>query len=172
LGETVLETDRLVLRKLSPDHSGFILALLNDPSWLRYIGDRGVRTLEDARKYILDGPVDSYERVGFGMYLTELKESGEPIGMCGLVKREALDDVDIGYAFLPSFRGRGFAFEAAAAVLRYAKDVVGLRRVVAITVPDNEASIRVLEKLGMRYERQVRLSKNGEEISLYGRVLA
>lgn len=171
MGETVLETDRLVLRKLSPEHSGFILVLLNDPSWLRFIGDRGVRTLEDARKYILDGPVDSYERVGFGMYLTELKESGESIGICGLVKRDALDDVDIGYAFLPPFRRRGFAFEAASAVMRYGKDVVGLRRVVAITDPDNEASIRVLEKLGMSYEKKVRLSKDGEEISLYGRAL-
>ncbi|MFN2384899.1 MAG: GNAT family N-acetyltransferase [Thermoanaerobaculia bacterium] len=172
MGETVLETDRLVLRKLSPEHSGFILVLLNDPSWLRFIGDRGVRTLEDARKYILDGPVDSYERVGFGMYLTELKETGEPIGICGLVKRDALDDVDIGYAFLPRFRRQGFALEAAAAVMRYGKDAVGLRRIVAITDPDNEASIRVLEKLGMRYEKKVRLSKDGEEISLYGRALA
>jgi RimJ/RimL family protein N-acetyltransferase len=172
LGETVLETDRLILRKLSPEHSGFILALLNDPSWLRFIGDRGVRTLDDARKYILDGPVESYERVGFGMYLTELKETGEPIGMCGLVKRDALEDVDIGYAFLPRFRGRGFAFEAASAVMTYGRNVVGLRRLVAITDPDNEASIRVLEKLGMRYEKKVRLSEDGEEISLYGRALA
>jgi RimJ/RimL family protein N-acetyltransferase len=172
LGETVLETDRLVLSRLSPEHSGFMLALLNDPSWLRFIGDRGVRTLEDARKYILDGPVDSYERVGFGMYLVERKETGEPVGICGLVKRDALDDVDIGYAFLPGFRRRGYAIEAASAVLRYGRDVVGLRRVVAITDPENEASIRVLEKLGMRYEKKVRLSKDGEEISLYGRALA
>jgi RimJ/RimL family protein N-acetyltransferase len=149
-----------------------MLALLNDPSWLRFIGDRGVRTLEDARKYILDGPVDSYERVGFGMYLVERKETGEPVGICGLVKRDALDDVDIGYAFLPGFRRRGYAIEAASAVLRYGRDVVGLRRVVAITDPENEASIRVLEKLGMRYEKKVRLSKDGEEISLYGRALA
>ena len=164
---TVLETDRLVLRKLSPEHSGFILVLLNDPSWLRFIGDRGVRTLEDARKYILDGPVDSYERVGFGMYLTELKESGEPIGICGLVKREALDDVDIGYAFLPQFRGKGLAFEAASAVMAYGRGVLGLGRIVAVTAPDNDASIRVLKKLGMHYERKVRLSADGDEISLF-----
>ena len=167
MGSTVLETDRLVLRKLSPEHSGFILVLLNDPSWLRFIGDRGVRTLEDARKYILDGPVDSYERVGFGMYLTELKASGEPIGICGLVKREALDDVDIGYAFLPEFRGKGLAFEAASAVMTYGREVLGLGRIVAVTAPDNDASIRVLEKLGMRYERKVRLSADGEEIDLF-----
>lgn len=167
MGSTVLETDRLVLRKLSPEHSGFILVLLNDPSWLRFIGDRGVRTLEDARKYILDGPVDSYERFGFGMYLTELKESGEPIGICGLVKREALDDVDIGYAFLPQFRGKGLAFEAASAVMAYGRKVLRLGRIVAITAPDNDASIRVLEKLGMRYERKVRLSPDGDEISLF-----
>lgn len=167
MGATVLETDRLVLRKLSAEHSGFILVLLNDPSWLRFIGDRGVRTLEDARNYILDGPVDSYERVGFGMYLTELKASGERIGICGLVKREALDDVDIGYALLPQFRGKGLAFEAASAVMTYGREVLGLGRVVAVTAPDNEASIRVLEKLGMRYERKVRLSAGGEEIDLF-----
>src|ERR1700752_686959 len=99
----ILETDRLILRKLSVEDAEFILELLNEPSYLRFIGDKGVRTLDDARDYILEGPVDSYERHGFGLYLAELKESGVPIGICGLLRRESLENVDIGYAFLPAF---------------------------------------------------------------------
>src|SRR5690349_18580516 len=101
----VLETDRLVLRQLSTDDDAFILELLNDPGWLRFIGDRGVRTLEDARRYILSGPVDMYERLGFGLYAVELKAGGSPIGMCGLLKRATLPEVDLGFAFLPRYAG-------------------------------------------------------------------
>lgn len=144
-----------------------MLGLVNEPSWLRFVGDRGVRTLDDARKYILEGPVASYERLGFGMYRVELKATGAPIGICGLVKRDSLGDVDLGYALLPAHWGRGYAFEAASAVLAFARGELGLRRVVAVTASDNTASVRVLEKLGMRYERKVRLSADDEEISLF-----
>ena len=165
----VLETERLVLRWLSTEDSGFILHLVNDPSWLQFIGDKGVHTLEDARSYILNGPVEMYSRLGFGLYLTELKLSGEPIGICGLVKRDSLQDVDIGFAFLPGFWGNGYAIEAASAVLAHGKSVLGLKRIVAITSPDNHSSIRLLEKMGMGYEKMVTLSDNAPESSLFAR---
>ena len=163
----VLETDRLILRWLSTNDTEFILELLNEPSFLRFIGDKGVRTLEDARGYILNGPVAMYHRLGFGLYLTELKEDGAPIGMCGLIKRDGLEDVDIGFAFLPRFWSKGYAYEAASAVMAYGKDVLGIERIVAITSLDNDASGKLLEKLGMRFERTIRLSENAEEVRLF-----
>ena len=165
----VLETDRLILRRLTAEDAEFILELLNEPSFLRFIGDKGVRTLDEAREYIAKGPADSYERFGFGLYLAELKDAGVPIGISGLVKRDSLEDVDIGFAFLPGFWGHGYALESAAAVMGYAKDTLGLTRLVAVTSPDNHASIKLLEKLGLGFERLVRLSDDGPEISLLGR---
>ena len=167
LPANVLETDRLLLRKLSTADAEFILELLNEPSFLRFIGDKGVRTLDDAREYILQGPMASYERHGFGLFLTALKEGEVPIGMCGLLKRESLADVDIGFAFLPHFWAKGYALESASAVKAYGLDTLGLKRIVAITNPDNEASIRLLEKLGLTYERMIRMSDDGPEIKLY-----
>ena len=164
----VIETERLTLRHLSTEDAEFILALLNDPSFLRFIGDKGVRTLDDARKYITSGPMEMYARLGFGLYLVELKDEGIPIGLCGLIKRDGLDDVDIGFAFLPEFRAKGYACEAAEATMDYGKDVLGLRRIVAITSPDNEASGRLLEKLGLRFERMIRLREGDEELRLFG----
>lgn len=163
----VLETDRLVLRKISLEDAPFILELVNDAAFLRFIGDKGVRTLGEACDYILQGPVDSYEHKGFGLYLVELKESGASIGMCGLIKRDALEDVDIGYAFLPEFRGKGYAFEAADAVMAFGKSAFGLARIVAVVSTENYDSIRVLEKLGLRFERMVRLFEGDEEIKLF-----
>lgn len=162
----VLETDRLILRWLTVEDAAFILELVNDPSWLQFIGDRGVRTLEDARNYILKGPVEMYGRLGFGLYLVELKDEGVPIGMCGLIKRDSLKDVDIGFAFLPSFRGRGYAYEAASAVLAYGKSTLGLERIVAIVSPGNDRSIRLLEKLGLHFEQRVQLSER-DEVKLF-----
>jgi len=153
----VLQTERLNLRRMSLDDAEFIVELLNDPAFLRFIGDKGVRTTEDARQYILTGPVDSYERHGFGLWLVELKDSETPIGICGLLKRETLSDVDIGFAFLPQYRSKGYAFESAAAVMRYGRNVLGLRRVVAITNEENIDSLRVLEKIGMSFDRMIRL---------------
>jgi RimJ/RimL family protein N-acetyltransferase len=164
---TVLETDRLILRRLSTDDDAFILELVNEPSFLRNIGDRGVRTLDDARGYILKGPVASYERFGFGLYLVALKETGVPVGMCGLLKRESLEDVDIGFAFLPRFWSQGYAFESASAVLAYGRESLGLRRVVAITAPHNEGSIKLLRKLGLAFEKNIKLPGEDEETSLF-----
>jgi RimJ/RimL family protein N-acetyltransferase len=163
----VLETDRLNLRWLSTDDAEFILEILNEPSFLRFIGDKGVRTLDDARDYILNGPVDMYNRLGFGLYLTELKDGGVPIGICGLLKRDGLEDVDIGFAFLPKFWARGYAYESAAAVMAYGKTVLGLNRIVAITSPDNYASGRLLEKLGLRFERIIHLLNDASEVRLF-----
>lgn len=164
----VLETERLNLRRLNAGDAAFILELLNDPSFLRYIGDKGVRTIEDASRYILEGPVDSYARHGFGLWLVELKDSAAtPTGICGLVKRDALPHADIGYAFLPHFRSRGYAYESAAAVISYASGALGLRRVLAITNPDNVGSIKVLEKIGLKFDRLVRLAKDAPEIMLF-----
>ncbi len=166
-GIVVLTTDRLVLRHLTQDDAAFILELLNDPGWLRFIGDKGVRTLEDARNYLVKGPLAMYERHGFGLYLVELADGHVPIGMCGLIKRDTLDDVDIGYAYLPAFRAKGYAHEAAAAVLAYGNRQFGLTRIVAITSPDNVGSSRLLEKLGMNHEKTVTLGGADHEVRLY-----
>jgi RimJ/RimL family protein N-acetyltransferase len=163
----VLETERLNLRRLNAGDAAFVLELLNEDSFLRNIGDKGVRTIEDAARYILQGPVDSYARHGYGLWLVELKESATPAGICGLVKRDALPDADIGYAFLPRFWSRGYALESAAAVMSYALGALALKRVLAITNQDNASSIRVLEKIGLKFERLVRLSDDAPEIMLF-----
>jgi RimJ/RimL family protein N-acetyltransferase len=146
----VLETGRLRLRHLEAGDAQFIVTLLNDPDWLRFIGDRGVRSEEQAVAYIEHGPARSYAQHGFGLYLTELKAGGAAIGLCGLIKRDFLAHVDLGFAFLPHFRGVGYAFEAAAGVLHHADTMRGLRHIVAITALDNERSAQLLQKLSFR----------------------
>lgn len=163
----VLETERLVLRWLEATDAAFILELVNDPSWIKYIGDRGIRTLEQARAYIEDGPVAMYHREGFGLYCTELKSSGTQIGICGLIKRDTLPDADLGFAFLPQYRGQGYACESALAAMSLGKNTFGLQRIVAITSPANEVSARLLEKLGFSFEKLVRLSEGAEELKLF-----
>lgn len=163
----VLETDRLILRWLTTDDAPFIFELLNDPSWMRFIGDMGVRSLEDARNYIVKGPIAMYERLGFGLYLTEQKEDGVPVGICGLIKRDSLEDVDIGFAFLPEFWGRGYAYESASAVMLYGKNVLGLARIVAIASTENHSSVKLLQKLGLRFEQVIRLSKDEKEVGFF-----
>ncbi|MBP2647330.1 MAG: Ribosomal-protein-alanine acetyltransferase [Gemmatimonadetes bacterium] len=158
----VLETGRLALRRIIPDDAPFILELLNEPSFLEFIGDKGVRNLDDARRYILTGPVASYERFGFGLYLVLLKVGDTPIGMCGLVKRETLPDVDVGYALRPAYWRQGYAFEAASAVLTHGREAFGLRRIVAITSPGNAGSKALLEKLGLRFEQALSLPGSGD----------
>jgi RimJ/RimL family protein N-acetyltransferase len=165
---TILETARLILRQLRPDDAEFMFELLNDPSFIQNIGDRHIRTLDDARSYIMNGPVASYAKNGFGLYLVVLKETNESIGICGLIKRDGLDDVDIGYALLPKFWSKGYAVEAAQATKMYAKDVIGLKRIVAIVDPANGGSIRLLEKIGLRYKKMVQLSADDIELKLFG----
>jgi RimJ/RimL family protein N-acetyltransferase len=166
--DVVFDTDRLILRRLDEGDADFIFELVNDPDWLRYIGDKGVKTLEDARNYIRTGPMAMYERVGFGLYLVQTKESGTPIGICGLLKRDTLDDVDIGFAFLPAFRAQGYAREAAGATLAYARDVLHLPRVIAITSPDNRDSARLLEKIGLRFESMQRHGSETHDVRVFG----
>lgn len=160
-----MKTPRLVLRPLALDDAPFILRLVNEPSWLRYIGDKKVRSLEDARDYLAKGPIDMVARLGFGLLLVERDQA--PIGICGLIKRETLPDVDIGFAFLPEHWGQGYAGEAAAAVLADGAASFGLRRVVAITSLDNESSIRLLEKLGFRFDRLIGGPAGGEQLRLF-----
>ena len=150
----VLETERLRLRPFTTDDAPFALTLLNEPSFLHFIGDKNVRSLEDAHQYLLTGPIASYNRHDFGLLCIELKDSATPIGMCGLLKREELPAPDIGFAFLPDYWGRGFAFEAASAVMKDARERLKLNQVLAIVNPDNEASIKLLERLGLRFVRE------------------
>ena len=164
---TVLDTERLLLRPITVDDAEFILILLNEPSFLRYIGDKQVRNIEDARQYILNGPIASYERHGLGLLLVELRDSHTRIGMCGLLKRDELPEPDIGFALIPDFWNKGFAFEAAAAVLQDARDRLKLQRILAITSLDNDASIKLLERLGFKFERVTRLAPDREEIKLF-----
>jgi ribosomal-protein-alanine N-acetyltransferase len=149
-GRAVLETPRLRLRELVAADAPFVLELLTDPDFVRHIGDRGVRDLETAKRYIADGPQASYARHGHGLWLAELRDTGEPAGMCGLLRRDHLDAPDLGYAWLPRFRGLGLAREAAAATLAHARDRFGMTRVLAIVSPGNDASCRLLEAVGMR----------------------
>jgi RimJ/RimL family protein N-acetyltransferase len=163
----VLETDRLVLRHLTLNDAPFIVELLTQPSFLRFIGDRGVKDKQTARSYLLKGPIASYEKFGFGLNLVFLRESGDAIGICGLLKRDALEDVDLGFAFLPAHWRRGYARESASAMLAHGRDVHGLLRIVAITSPDNAASIGVLEKIGLEFEALTRLGGDPREVRLY-----
>ena len=163
----VLESERLALRRLTGEDAAFILELVNEPSWIRFIGDRDVHDLDDARRYLEKGPIAMYDRLGFSLYLAELKDTGTPIGICGLIKRDSLPDVDLGFAFLPRFWGKGYARESAAAVLAYGRDTLGLSRIVAITSPDNDSSIRLLESIGFSLERTLTLAGETEETRLY-----
>lgn len=162
-----INTERLLIRPLAANDADFIVELLNDPSFIQNIGDRNVRTMEDAEKYILNGPVASYEKNGFGLCLVVLKETGESIGMCGLIQRDQLDDVDLGYAYLPRFWGKGYAVEAAKATLEFGWQTVGLKRIVAITDPSNTPSNRVLEKLGFAFEKMVKIAADDIDLNLY-----
>jgi RimJ/RimL family protein N-acetyltransferase len=167
---TRLSTERLVLTELDDDDAPFILELLNDPEWIRYIGDRKLRTLDDARTYLRNGPIAMYAREGFGLYRTALAHDDTPIGLCGLIRRPALDDVDIGFAFLPAYRGCGYALESAAAVLDHAQ-ALGLPRVVALVSPDNDRSAALLARLGFARERSIRLPDDDATLDLFARDL-
>jgi RimJ/RimL family protein N-acetyltransferase len=163
----VLETARLRLRPLAPADDAFVLELLNEPGWLAHIGDRGVRSLEDARRYIADGPAAMIARHGFGLLAVTLREGGEPVGICGLLMRDTLPDPDLGYAILARHAGRGYAKEAAAAVLAWGRGTFGLARVLAITSPDNAASKAVLGALGFRWVETRRLPGEARDTEVF-----
>jgi len=156
----ILETERLVLREFSIDDAEFILTLLNTPAWIEYIGDKNVRTLEDAVNYLENGPIKSYKENGFGLWLTSLKNNNTPIGMCGLVNRDSLKDIDIGFALLPEYSRLGYAYEIANATINYATHILQINKVVAITDSNNIPSIKLLNKLGLQFEKTLKLSEN------------
>ncbi|HET6977913.1 MAG TPA: GNAT family N-acetyltransferase [Pyrinomonadaceae bacterium] len=162
----VLETERLILRGLEIGDAQFVLTLLNEPSFLRFIGDKKVRTIADAEQYIRNGPAASYERHGFGLLLVQLKDKPTPIGICGLLKRDELPDPDIGFAFLPDFWNKGFALESATAVMKDARERLKVQTILAITNQDNEASIKLLQKLGLQFVRLIKMSTDAVELCL------
>lgn len=164
----ILETDRLILRQVTPSDAPFIMELVNEPDWLLYIGDKNVRTHEEADSYIAKLR-EMYAVPGYGFYAVESKEHACAIGICGLIRRESLEDADLGFAYLSRYGGNGYAFEAATAALARGKSELGLQRVVAITDPQNEKSIALLARLGFRFEKMVRLSPNAPHVNLYAR---
>lgn len=155
----ILETERLRLRQFTLNDTKFIIELLNSPGWIEFIGDRNVKTEEQAIEYLKNGPLKSYAKNGHGLSLVETKE-GQPIGMCGIIKRDSLDNADIGFAFLPEFMGKGLAFEIANATLIYAFNILKVSKLLAITLPNNVKSIKLLEKIGMRF---VKISRHNDE---------
>jgi RimJ/RimL family protein N-acetyltransferase len=158
---------RVRLREPHPDDAPFVLRLVNDPDWLRYIGDRGVHTLEQARRFIADGPQAMFARCGHGLFVVQSLADGAALGLCGLIRRDGLPAPDLGFAFLPEHRGRGIAREAAGLVLRHGREVLGLGRILAITLPDNASSVRLLERLGFQRVDSVRLASDGDLLELY-----
>ncbi|MDX1516310.1 MAG: GNAT family N-acetyltransferase [Woeseiaceae bacterium] len=165
---TELETRRLRLQWLDAGDADLLLAIWNDPAFVRYVGDRGIRTKEQALLAFEEGPATLYRDYGFGPFRVSLRDGGDAIGICGLFRRTGLEDVDIGYALLPQFCGRGYAEEAARAVVGHAKDDLGLRRLTAIISPDNKRSIGLVEKLGLRFEKMIRMPDDDEDVCLYG----
>ena len=166
------QTERLRLRELTADDAAFVMELVNEPAWLRFIGDRNVHSLESARDYIAKGPVASYGRNGFGLWAVDLAATGEPVGMCGLVRRPTLEHVDLGFAFLSRHWGHGYARESAAAVVALAREFFGLPKLVAITDLDNLASQKVLTSVGFRYDKLIHWSETSEQLMLYVHDLA
>jgi len=163
----VLETERLVLARLSYDDCDFIVELLNEPGFQQYIGDKMVRSRDDAREYLRKGPVGSYERHGFGMFMVRNRNNNAPIGICGLVQREEFAAPDVGFAFLKRFWANGYAVEAATAVLEYGKNILQLPRIIAMVDPENEASVRLVEKLGLTFDGMVRMPGESHDINRY-----
>jgi len=163
----ILETNRLYLREFVEDDDAFIFELLNSPTWLKYIGDRGVNSLDDARKFISEKYISSYKNNGFGLYAVILKDGNMPIGMCGLIKRDTLEDIDIGFAFLPDYISKGYGYESASAVLKFAKEKLKISRIVAITIKINLNSVNLLKKLGMKFEKSFFMDGDTEELMLF-----
>lgn len=162
-----IKTSRLILREATHDDAAFILELLNQPDWIEYIGDRNIGDLASAAVYINERLISAYHANGFGLYMVDLAKTGTTIGLCGLVKRQSLPDPDIGFAFLKEWQGKGFAREAAEATLEYAYHELGLERVVGFTLPENNRSIRLLESLGMVFDRTVFVDGDREACNLY-----
>ena len=168
----IAETSRLLLSKINLKDADFFLKLVNSPHWLKYIGDRKVKTIEDAKAYLQNGTLKSYKDFGFGFYKLQLKEEGKKIiGVCGLIKREQLEDAEIGFALLPKYEGKGFGFEASAAVLKLAEEKFNIKKIIAITLAKNTSSINLLGKLGLTFEKKVKPFDDGKELLLFAKIL-
>lgn len=165
---SIVKTDRLRLRKIDTDDAEFMLRLLNDTTFIQYVDDKKARDLESAKTYILEGPVASYQSYGYGLYLVETIDNRAPIGICGILKRDFLDHADIGFALMPEYREVGYAFEAAQATIELARSELKLSHIVAFTVANNTRSIKLLEKLGMAFDRMIDLPADGKRVNLYG----
>lgn len=163
----ILETERLRLRTIDVDDAAFYYELVNDPTWLEFIGDKGIRSIDDARKAIIEGPLTMQEQLGHSLYVMERKSDGLPLGLCGLIKREALDDVDIGYAIRPAWFGQGYTYEAAVAVVAYARDQLRMKRLLGLTNPDNVNSIGLLGKLGLEFVELRNLPPHERPTNIY-----
>ena len=163
----IIETERLRLREFDSTDGELIFELLNSQGWLKYIGSRSIATIDDAVNYIETKLQKGYRESGFGFYLVELKATGVKTGMCGLVKREGLDDVDIGFALLPQYENKGYAYESSMAVIQYAKNKLKINKLAAITMPSNFTSVKLLEKLGMKFDKKISLPGDPEELFLY-----
>lgn len=163
----IIETERLRLREFDSTDGELIYKLLNSPGWLQYIGSRSISTIDDALNYIETKIRKGYRETGFGFYLVELKATGEKTGMCGLVKREGLDDIDLGFALLPQYENMGYAFESARGVINYAGNSLNIKSLAAITLPSNLPSIKLLEKLGMKFDKKINIPGDPEELLLY-----
>jgi len=166
---SIAQTERLTLRRFTEADAAFYCRLVNEPSWIQNIGDRNLRTPQAAAEYIRTKTLPGYESLGFGMFVVESKTDATPLGVCGLVKRDTLPEPDIGFAFLPEFWGQGYALEAAHAVVRHAKESLGLTKLLAIVSPGNDASCRLLEKLGFTVEGRVRFSAEDKQLILYAK---
>lgn len=162
-----LATERLHMRWLVPGDEDILLAIWNDPAFMRNVGDRGVRTTEQAIEAMANGPLMLYEKYGYGPFRVALADSDEAIGLCGLFKRDNLEDPDIGFALLPDYCGKGLAYESAVAVRDYARDTLRLTRMTAIVSKDNAASIGLIEKLGLHFDSKILMPGEDEEICLY-----
>ncbi|MGM5468979.1 GNAT family N-acetyltransferase [Flavobacteriaceae bacterium LMO-SS05] len=167
----IAETNRLIISKINLKDAKFFLELVNSPNWLKYIGDRHLKTVEHAKTYLKNGTLKSYADFGFGFYKLQLKEEHTSIGVCGLIKREQLDDVDIGFALLPEYECKGYGYEASVSVLKLAKEKFNLKKILAITQPTNTSSIKLLEKLGLSYEKKVKPFDDGKELLLFAKTL-
>jgi [ribosomal protein S5]-alanine N-acetyltransferase len=165
--EAIIKTERLILRKFTVEDAPFILELLNTPSWLRFIGDRNVRNVEDAKAFLLNRYMKGYETQGFGFYAVIEKSTQKRIGMCGLMKRDTLENVDIGFAFMPDFMGKGYGFEAASATLKYAQNDLHLPKVIAIVDPENVISIALIKKIGLHFDKMVQISEDDKALMLF-----
>lgn len=167
-----LQTEHLKMRRLNLDDAGLMLAIWNDPGFIRNVADRGIRTVEQAQEAMEKGAMHLYETYGYGPYRVALRDCDTAIGLCGLFRRDSLDDPDIGYAILPDHRGKGIAYEASAAVIEHARSDLALKRLIALISPNNSASIGLIRKLGLEFERMHRMPDDDDEVCIYAMQLA